>query len=43
LKYLRSRLPGCRVADGDETIEGAIPLNRIHQAGSDCTTRSDMQ
>jgi hypothetical protein len=26
LKYLRSRLLGRRVADGDETIEGAIPL-----------------
>jgi len=24
LKYLRSCLLGCRVADGDETIEGAI-------------------
>ena len=26
LKYLHSRLVGRRVADGDETIEGAIPL-----------------
>ena len=26
LKYLRSRLLGCRVADGDEPIEGAIPF-----------------
>ena len=26
LKYLRSRLLGRRVADGDEAIKGAIPL-----------------